>query len=249
VLLQSRFLLCRLVSRVLFEYSKVMKLVLASQGFTTLEIAEAVSSLVGKPLADLNVAVINEAYVGIKAGRHEGWLINELSHIAKYAKGVISFVNLRAYNNIDEIEERLAFADVIYVVGGAQLVLPRLFRETGFDKLLRRLTQTKVVMGTSAGANVLGAHIKDRAYWQDQYGAWEEHLAEPPLELVNFNILPHYEREDHPWRNAKKLTPLLQNNPFPLYGVTDSQAIIYNDGDIIFTGGTPVVFGETTQRV
>lgn len=223
-----------------------MKLVLASQGFTTSEIAEAVGSLVGKPLDDINVAVINEAYIGIKPGRHEGWLINELSLIARYAKGVISFVNLRAYS-IDEIEERLGFADVIYIVGGAQLVLPKLFSETGFDGLIRRLAETKVIMGTSAGANVLGAHIKDRAYWQDQYGAWEEHLAQPPLELVGFNILPHYEREDHPWRNAEKLTPLLENNPFPLYGVTDSQAIIYNDGNMTFVGGIPAVFGKNLK--
>lgn len=222
-----------------------MKLVLASQGFTTSEIAEAVSDLACKPFDGLNVAVINEAYVGVKAGRHEGWLINELSLITKYAKGTISFVNLRAYST-DEIEERLAFADVIYIVGGAQLVLPKLFRETGFDNLLRKLAETKVIMGTSAGANVLGAHIKDRAYWQDQYGAWEEYLAQAPLEFVNFNILPHYEREDHPWRNAEKLTPLLENNPFPLYGITDSQAIISNEDDLTFVGGAPAVFGKAS---
>jgi hypothetical protein len=75
---------------------------------------------------------------------------------------------------------------------------------------------------------------------------WEEHLAQPPLELVDFNILPHYEREDHPWRNAEKLTPLLQNNPFPLYGVTDTQAIIYNEGALTFVGGPPAVFGKAS---
>ena len=220
-----------------------MKLVLASQGFTTPDIAQAVADLAGKSLEALNVAVINEAYVGIEAGRHEGWLINELSLITQYAKGTISFVNLRAYE-INEIEQRLAFADVIYIVGGAQLVLPKLFRETGFDGLITKLAETKVIMGTSAGANVLGAHIKDRAYWQDQYGEWEEHLNQSPLELVNFNILPHYGREDHPWRNAEKLTPLLQNNPFPLYGVTDGQAVVYNEGSTAFIGGSPAVFGK-----
>jgi peptidase E len=220
-----------------------MKLVLASQGFTTPDIAQAVAKLANKSLETLNVAVINEAYVGINAGRHEGWLINELSLIAQYAKGTIAFVNLRAYG-IDEIGHRLAFADVIYIVGGAQLILPKLFRETGFDRLLTKLAETKVIMGTSAGANVLGAHIKDRAYWQDQYGAWEEHLAQPPLGLVDCNILPHYGREDHPWRNTKQLTPLLQNNPFPLYGVTDSQAVICSEGIMTFVGGSPVVFGK-----
>lgn len=219
-----------------------MKLVLASQGFTTPEIANAVATLVGKQPAELNVAVINEAYVGIKAGRHEGWMINELSQIAQYAK-TVSFVNLRAYK-ISEIKERLDFADLIYIVGGAQLILPPLFRETGFDKLLEELAETKIIMGTSAGANILGKQIEDINYWQDQYGSSEEYLANPFLGLAPFNILPHFEREDHPGRTTEKLTPLLKDNPFKLYGVKDTQAIIFNDGNVEFVGGEPAIFGN-----
>jgi dipeptidase E len=220
-----------------------MKLVFASQGFTTPEIAHAVAQLAGKSLDTLNVAIINEAYVGIEAGQHEGWLINELSHIANYAKGTISFVNLRAYS-VEEMEQRLEFADMLYIVGGAQLVLPKLFQETGFDKLIVEMAQRKIVMGTSAAANVLGRHIEDPAYWQDQYGASERYLAQPSLGLVDFNILPHFEREDHPKRTAKILAPLLKDHPFPLYGLSDEQAVIYNNGDVQFVGGDPAVFGK-----
>lgn len=220
-----------------------MKLVLASQGFTTPEIAHAVATLASRPLRHLNVAVINEAYTAIEAGQHQGWLIHELSQITKRCKGTIAFVNLRAYD-IAEIEQRLKFADVIYIVGGAQLILPRLFRETGFDKLLPKLAEEKIVMGTSAGANVLGAHITYRAYWQDQYGDAEAYLAEPPLQLVNFNILPHFEREDHPRRTTPILTPLLKNNPFPLYGLHDDQAVIYDGDTVAFIGGEPAIFGQ-----
>jgi dipeptidase E len=220
-----------------------MKLILASQGFTTPEIAEAVAELAGKPLTSLNVAIINEAYTGIAAGRHEGWLINELSLIAQYAKGTISFVNLRAYD-IAELEQRLEFADMIYIVGGAQLVLPKLFRESGFDSLLSKLAAKKVIMGTSAGANVLGAHIEDPDYWHDQYDDSGAYLTERFLGLVDFNILPHFEREDHPRRNTEILTPLLKDNPFPLYGVTDSQAVVYDNGATKFVGGNPAQFGS-----
>lgn len=220
-----------------------MKLVLASQGFTTPEIANAVAKLAGKPLAELNMAIINEAYVGIAGGRHEGWLINELSQVAQYAKGAISFVNLRAYD-IDEIKQRLEFADVIYIVGGAQLVLPQLFKETGFDKLLAELAEPKVIMGTSAGANILGKQIEDADYWQDQYGSSEVYLANPFLGLAPFNILPHFEREDHPDRTTERLTPLLKDHPFKLYGVTDTQAVIFNGGKVEFVGGEPATFGK-----
>lgn len=221
-----------------------MKLVLASQGFTTPEIAEAVAELIGKPFEEIDVAIINEAYVDIKAGRDEKWMINEQSQIAQYMKGTISFVNLRAYD-IEEIEKRLEFADLIYIVGGAQVVLPRLFKETGFGSLLTKLAKEKVIMGTSAGANVLGKHIEDREYWEDQYGESEKYLAVPFLGLADFNILPHFEREDHPQRNREKLTPLLKGHPFPLYGVTDTQAVISNDGETQLVGGDIQVFGKS----
>ncbi len=223
-----------------------MKLVFASQGFTTPEIAQATARLAGKSLDKLNVAIINEAYVAIGAGRDESWLINELDQLRSYAKGSIFFVNLRAYD-IAEIKERLRYADLIYIVGGAQLVLPKFFKETSFDTLLRELAEEKVVLGTSAGANVLGAHIPSHEYWSDQYGDADTYLAEPSLGLVDFNILPHYDREDHPRRNETILTPLLKDNPFPLYGVTDAQAVIYNDGDVEFIGGDPAKFGKSSN--
>ncbi len=218
-----------------------MKLVLASQGFTTPEIAQATADLAGKLLNELNVAVINEAYVAIAAGRDESWLINELSLLKQYVKSVF-FVNLRAYE-LPEIKDRLSSADVIYIVGGAQLVLPKLFKQTGFDKLLTELAQDTVILGTSAGANVLGSHIPSAAYWEDQYGDADTYLAEPSLGLVDFNILPHYGREDHQRRTEAILAPLLKDNPFPLYGVTDAQAVIYDNGTITFIGGEPVKFG------
>lgn len=226
-------------------YNIHMRLILASQGFTTAEIANAAIGLTGKSPSDINVAIINEAYVGIGAGHDEGWLINELSSIRRYIQGNLSFVNLRAYDT-QEIKRRLDFADIVYIVGGAQLILPRLFRETGFDKLLVEMAQDKVIVGTSAGANVLGKQIEDPTYWQDQYGSSDKYLATPSLGLVDFNILPHFERDDHPKRTAAILTPLLNNHPFPLYGVTDDQAVIYDDGIIRFIGGEAVTFGKNS---
>lgn len=224
-----------------------MKLILSSQGFTTPEIAHGAAELAGRPLNELNVAVINEAYTGISAARDMHWLVEELSWITDFTKGKVSFVNLRAYV-FAEVRQRLEFADVIYLVGGAQIVLPKLFRETGFNKLLAELAEHKVIMGTSAGANVLGKQIMNRSYWHDQYGEADEYLAAPCLGLVDFNILPHFERDDHPQRTRERLTPLLKNHPFPLYGLTDTQAVAFNDGKLEFWGGEPVVFGLDTAE-
>jgi peptidase E len=222
-----------------------MKLILASQGFTTPEIAQATAELAGKELEQLKVAVINEAYVGITAGRDQSWLVNELSLLQKYVKNLY-FVNLRAYE-LAEVKSRLDFADVIYIVGGAQLILPKLFKETGFDKLLIELAENKIIFGTSAGANVLGAHISNYDYWDSQYGDADTYLSEPSLGLVDFNILPHFEREDHPLRTVEILKPLLNDNSFFLYGVTDTQAVMFNDGKVKFVGGEPKIFGKKSK--
>lgn len=75
-----------------------MRLALASQGFTTDEIAKKIEELVGKPLEKINVAIINEAYVGLDESCDKRWLIKELANIEKYIGGTIDFVNFRAYD-------------------------------------------------------------------------------------------------------------------------------------------------------
>jgi dipeptidase E len=221
-----------------------MKLILASQGFLTPEIVEATAGLVGKPKTEINVAIINAAYPATEPGHDLRWIFDELNHIPKQFGGVISFVDLRAASDMTEVRQRLEFADIIYIVGGKQLILPKLFREIGFDSLLRELAETRVVFGTSAGANVLGRQIKNPAYWQARYGASEEYLANPQLGLVDFNILPHLGRADHANLTVGYLTPLLENETFPIYAINDQQAVVYDNGQVSFVGGEPIKFGN-----
>ena len=218
-----------------------MKLVLASQGFTTDEIANKVAELVGKELKDINIGIINESYVAKSENSSKRWLIKELSDIEKHIGGVIDFVNLRAYDE-NEIERRLSAADVIYIVGGKQLVLGELFKNTGTDKVLKKLAESKVIMGTSAGSIVLGKLIESRYYWKERYGINIDEIKNNELELVDFNIIPHYMREDHLKWNEEFYKKVAEENSFPLYAITDTQAIIYNEGKIEFVGGEPVIY-------
>lgn len=220
-----------------------MKLVLASQGFTTDEIAENVSVLVGKSLSNINISIINEAYIVIPENEDKRWLIQELGNIAKYIGGTIDFVNLRAYTK-EEIRKRLVNTDIIYIVGGKQFILPNLFKETGFDEILRECTKNKVIMGTSAGATVLGKQIESALYWKERYQVEKEKIENKTLGLVEFNIVPHYMREDHKKWNKEFLEEVLRDNPFPVYAIRDDQAIIYDEGKVKFVGGNPEIFGK-----
>lgn len=220
-----------------------MKLMLASQGFTTDEIAKTVENLVGKPLEHINIAIINEAYVAKPETSSKRWLIKELSQIEKYIGGIIDFVNLRAYDKT-EVKRRLQNADMLYIVGGRNLVLPKLFKETGFDEVLKEFPQEKVVMGTSAGSIVLGRQIESNEYWLAKEGITSDQIENKTLGLVDFNIFPHYKRKDHEKWDKSLLEKILSTNPFKVYAITDEQAIVYNKGEISFVGGNPEVFGR-----
>lgn len=220
-----------------------MKLILASQGFTTDEIAKSVEKLVGKPLKDINIAIINEAYVVIPETNDKRWMIRELSYISKYIGGIIDFVNLRAYDKA-EVKRRLQNADVMYIVGGKNFILPNLFKETGFDEILKEFAEKKVVMGTSAGSIVLGKQVERDQYWKVRYGVTNQEIENKTLGLVNFNIVPHYKRKDHEKWDKEFLNETLKDNPFSVYAITDEQAVVYDNGEVSFIGGNPDVFGK-----
>lgn len=171
-------------------------------------------------------------------------MINELSNIAHYIGGNIDFVNFRAYAK-EEIASRLLNVDLIYIVGGKQLVLSKLFEETKTTELLKKIATDKVIMGTSAGAIVLGKQIISSKYWKERYNMNIEEIEDTkPLELVEFNIIPHFMREDRQQWDRDFYTRTLRNNPFPLYALTDSQALIYDEGKVEYVGGNPVIFGN-----
>lgn len=220
-----------------------MKLILASQGFMSDEIAKTVESLVEKPLQNINITIINEAYVAKPETSSKRWLIKELSQIEKYIGGIIDFINLRAYDKT-EVKRRLQNADMMYIVGGRNLVLPSLFKETGFDEILKEFAQEKVVMGTSAGSIVLGRQIESDEYWLAKEGITNDQIENKTLGLVNFNILPHYKRKDYQKWDKSFLEKTLSANPFKVYAITDEQAIVYNNGEISFVGGEAETFGR-----
>ena len=218
-----------------------MKLVLASQGFMTKEIVDSVVNLVNKPKDEIKISIINEAYVGLEENKDKHWLIKELGLIEKNFKGIIDFVNLRAYG-IEEIEKRLKDTDIIYIVGGKQFILAKLFKEIGFDNLLKKLAKDKVIMGTSAGSIVLGKTVDSNEYYLDRYKINKKDIEVNNLGFVDFNIIPHYLRADRLKYNEEYYKIILKDNTFKMYAINDNQAIIYNEGQLEFIGGEPGVF-------
>ena len=219
-----------------------MRVILASQGFTTDEIENEVSLIVGKPAKEINIAIINESVYRIDKSKSKRWLINELANIEKHIGGRIDFIDFYM-QSLDEIRERLFNADLIYIVGGKQHIYSKIFNETNIVDLIKEIAEKKVIMGTSAGSIVLGKQIQSEKFWKERYNCKIDDFEYKELEIVPFNIVPHYMREDHKQWTNKFLNDVLSDNPFPVYAITDKQAVAYIDGKIKFIGGKAETFG------
>lgn len=225
-----------------------MKFILASQGFTTDEIEEKVSRIVGKPASEINIAIINETAYRLDKEKSKRWLIKELSNIEKHIGGRIDFIDFYMQSK-EEIRERLLNADLTYIVGGKQHIYSKLFHETETIDLLKEVASKKVVMGTSAGSIVLGKQIISEKFWKERYNTTLESFEYQELSLVPFNIVPHFMREDHKKWTKEFLEDVLKDNPFTVYAVTDKQAVAYIDGKIEFIGGKPEILGKASEIV
>lgn len=213
-----------------------MKLLLASAGFYTPEIADKCVELVGKRRDDIAIAVINEAYAA-EHGDH-GWVLDDLNRIKQYFPGRMELVNLLAFD-LAAARARLELADVIFVVGGHTDYLMSVFKKTGFDTLLSELLATKVYVGSSAGSMVVGRRISTAEY-AALYGQANDFGTTEYMGLVDFAIKPHLGNPLFPDNNPDALRRVARGYQGTVYGLSDNAAIVV-DGDKTYHIGTPPV--------
>ena len=84
-----------------------MRIITASQGFTTDEIENEVAKIVGKPASEINIAIINESAYALDKSKSKRWLIKELSNIEKHIGGRIEFID--DYDEIVRISRELCY--------------------------------------------------------------------------------------------------------------------------------------------
>lgn len=217
-----------------------MKLILASAGFYTPGIAQKCAELVGKPINSINIAVINEAYAA-EPGDH-GWVLDDLNNIKKYFKGRMELVNLLALD-LKKVRERLALADVIFVVGGHTDYLMAVFKKTGFDTLLPKVLKNKVYVGSSAGSMVMGERVSTKAYAR-VYGETEDYGVQRYLGLVPFAIKPHLDSPLFPNNRKRILLDVTKDYKGVVYGLTDDAAIVIEGNKIYPIGSEPLEIKE-----
>lgn len=219
-----------------------MKALLTSAGVRTPELADLLSELVGRPLEQINIAVINEASA-VEPG-DKRWSFDEMQNLSKVVGGEIDVINLLALD-IQTIEERIGFADVIYVVGGMTDYLMTIFERTGFSELLKnKLLNEKVYVGASAGSMVMGRRINTEGY-KDVYRKGEQDFGvNEYLALVDFSIFPHLNSPLWTRNRVDVIQEAVKVSTYPIYAIEDTQAVVVNDDQMSFVGGNVVKIGN-----
>ena len=201
-----------------------MRLILASVGFGAAGVVEKCVEMVGKRAEKINFAVINEA-MAVEYGDHR-WFLEDMDSIRNNFGGRLEMVNLLA-NDVAKIKERLMAADVIFGAGGNTDWLMRVLVKTGTAELLPKLLRSKVYVGSSAGACVLGCRPGYKTfvevYEEDQY-------VEKYLELVDFTVLPHLYSPDFKTRGIDWVLEDSKLEEALVYAISDEAAVVV-EGD------------------
>jgi len=220
-----------------------MRLVLCSEGFHTSNTVEECVKLVGKPQNQITVGIINEAYAAEKGDKR--WLLDNLNSVSNNFSCEVDIVNLLALS-IQEVEERLSDKDVIFVIGGDTDYLMSVYKKTGFDKLLPKLLDKSVYVGSSAGSMVMGNRISAAAY-KLIYGEDSKYDIDDYLSLVDLSVMPHLDSLDFPNRK-ESLLEAVSSFEGKVYGLRDDSAVVV-DGDNIYTIGSEPIIIEKGQLI
>lgn len=213
-----------------------MKLVLCSEGFHTQNTVKACVGMVGKPQDQITVAIINEAYA-VEDG-DKRWVLSNMNSVAENFSAEVDIINLLALS-IKEVEARLQSKDVIFVVGGNTDYLMSLYQKSGFDKLLPKLLESKVYVGSSAGSMVMGHRVSEAAY-KLIYGEDSPYDITQYLELVDFSIMPHLDSPHFPNRK-ESLIKAVGTYEGKVYGLRDDSAVVVSGDSVEVIGSEPVI--------
>lgn len=213
-----------------------MKFVLCSEGFHTPNTVEACVKLVGKAQDQISVGIINEAYAVEQGDKR--WVLDNLNSVANNFSGEIDIVDLLALS-IEEVEKRLADKDVIFVVGGDTDYLMSVYQKTGFDKLLPKLLETKVYVGSSAGTMVVGKRISAAAY-RLIYGEDSKWDIDQYVGLVDLSVMPHLDSPHFPNRK-ESLLEAVGSFEGRVYGLRDDSAVVVDGNDVQTIGSEPII--------
>ena len=206
------------------HHRRDMKLLLSSFGPSPAHDA-ALAELAGRPLGDIRVAYIENAFDNYpdQESRDEG---RESLRRAGYS---YELVDLREWREDEPgLRTTLEGFDAFLLAGGNPYYLRSLMKVTGADEILSaRMKDGAVYAGASAAAVVAGPTLRHFDELDDPAEA--EELIWDGLGLTPIVIAPHVDNPDF-GAGCRKAGDILEREGYPVRRITDAQALVI-DGE------------------
>jgi dipeptidase E len=218
-----------------------MKLLLTSGGITNDMLAAELEKLVGKKFNELKIAFVPTA--AFSEPDRKDWLINDL-HRMQERGAAIDLVDIAQLPK-NELYDRLAWSDVIFVGGGNTFYLSYWMQKSGMFEMLPELIETRVYAGISAGSMVATAtvrtslqiteseHLYDESY--DEFGPSGRSSAEA-MKWVDFAFRPHLNSRYFPNVTEEKMQEITNRLNVTIYVVDDRCAVKVDGSNVDVVG-------------
>ena len=211
-----------------------MKYFLTSSGLKNDDLAEGLSTLLGKPLSDTSVLFVPTA--ANTEGGDKRWLIDNLKEFEKYNFASIDILDISAVTP-DMWQKRMKEKDVICVGGGNEVYLAEVFKNHSMKEFLATLPDTKVYMGISAGSMVTGVLMPKDLYPEifpeEDFGT----PTAPGMEIHPFCFIPHLNSSFFAHIRKGVLEKMKKLFPSSVYALDDGTALAIDEGGIKIVGG------------
>lgn len=203
-----------------------MKLYLSSNNIPNLS---DFLSLIGLPVEDVILAVI----INAKDHYDESIRTFKIKKLLTYLQEIgfvhLKVIDLNTLENAGSVREALADSDALWVAGGNTFCLRYAMKKSGFDTVVKELLEAGLVYGgESAGAVVAGPSLKGIERVDDRTIA--PVIIEEGLSLVPYVTIPHIDSE---YIRDEMAQIAAQYEGDQKVELRDTEAIIFNDGDII----------------
>jgi dipeptidase E len=212
-----------------------LKLLLTSAGIRNSSIRDALTELLGKPIAESSALFVPTGIYPFPGGPEMAWKAitgnskNPLCDLGWKSLGVLELTALTSIQRESWVPA-LRETDALLVWGGDVLYLRHWMEESGLAELLPSLSKT-VYVGVSAGSIVLTPYNCD-AEFDLQFvpeGSDMGENAEGGLGLVDFAVRVHLDTEGFDDSTTAEVEKWAAGIPAPTYAIDDETAIKVTD--------------------